>query len=195
MEKGKLNSRQVQAINTRNNIYNIAFELMKRKGFNNITIEDISEKAGVSVGAFYHYFNSKNDILFEVYRKADEYFKENVANKIVSEDSLDQIVEFFLHYARYNKLTGIDFTKILYNTENKLFIQQGRFMQVLLRDIIGNGQGKNEITLDMTSDAITDYLFIAVRGVIFDWCLHDGDYDIEDNVQNFVKRLSIIFKN
>lgn len=38
---------------------------MYKKGYDNITIEEISKKAGGSVGAFYHYFRSKNDIFLK----------------------------------------------------------------------------------------------------------------------------------
>ena len=48
--------RQEKALETKNRIYTAAINLMDRKGFENITIIDISKEAGVSVGAFYHYF-------------------------------------------------------------------------------------------------------------------------------------------
>ena len=78
MTKKTLTKRQEKAIETKNRIYNAAINLMDRKGFEKITITDISKKAGVSVGAFYHYFKSKNDILAEIFRKADEYFSTQV---------------------------------------------------------------------------------------------------------------------
>jgi len=49
-------------------------ELIDKRRFENITIADISEKSEVSVGAFYHYFSSKNDILAEIFNQVDEYF-------------------------------------------------------------------------------------------------------------------------
>lgn len=166
---------------------------MKKKGFDNITIEDISKKAGVSVGAFYHYFKSKNDILFEIYHRADEYFKENIEEILRSGDTHAQIISFLVHYARYLKITGIDFSKQLYNTENKYFIKKDRYMVTALRDMIKNGQNSGEIKSDLTAEEITDYLFITARGIVFDWCLHDGQYDLEEKMQNYFNRLAAIF--
>ena len=178
MDSKKITSRQAQAIKTRNKIYKIAFDLMKQKGFDNITIEDISKKAGVSVGTFYHYFKSKNDILFEIYHRADEYFNDKVLNKLKSDNSLEQIVEFFNHYGEYSKLTGIDFTKQLYNTGNKFFIKKDRDMLNILKDIIKYGQDRGEISNNAEAEEIMEYLFIGARGVVFDWCLYDGHYDL-----------------
>jgi AcrR family transcriptional regulator len=41
----------------------VALELFSSKGYEKTTINDIINKLGVSKGAFYHYFNSKEDII------------------------------------------------------------------------------------------------------------------------------------
>lgn len=196
MSRVKLTSRQEQATRTKNKIYNVSIELMDKKGFNNITIEEISKKAGVSVGAFYHYYKSKDDIFFEIYKKADEYFKNEVAQELddPSLNALDKIVLFFSHYAKYNTERGIENVSQLYNTKNKLFIEKGRYLINLLQKIVEEGQKQNEIFTEMTSESITEYLFIVSRGVVIDWCFHDGDYDLQANMDLFIKRLVIIFK-
>ena len=66
MKNSNLTKRQLQAISTKKKIYNSAMELMDKRGFENTTIEDISKKADVSVGASYHFYKSKDDIFFEL---------------------------------------------------------------------------------------------------------------------------------
>jgi TetR/AcrR family fatty acid metabolism transcriptional regulator len=195
MAKQKLTKRQIQANKTRSKIYKIAVDLMEKKGFNNITIEEISKKAKVSVGAFYHYYNSKEDILFEIFRRADEYFENEVAQVLREGDlnSLDQIVVFFKFYAKYNVERGLENVSQLYNTKNKLFIAKDRYMITLLDEIVSEGQKKGEITGDMTSESITEYLFIAGRGVIIDWCIHEADYDLEEAMEKYMRRLVTTF--
>jgi AcrR family transcriptional regulator len=63
----RITSRQAQAIKTRNKILKTTIDLMQKKGFDNITIETISKKAGVSVGSFYYYFKSfiRRTIIFK----------------------------------------------------------------------------------------------------------------------------------
>lgn len=196
MQKRKLTKRQEQAIKTRNKIYNISVELMGEKGFNNITIEEISKKAGVSVGAFYHYYKSKDDILFEIYKKADEYFENEVAHQLRngSLNSIEQIIAFFGFYAKYNNQRGVENVSLLYNTKNKLFIEKKRYMLTLLKKIISEGQEKKEILTDMTAESINEYFLILSRGVVYDWCLHSGDYDLEEVMVNTMERTVAIFK-
>ncbi|WP_179234106.1 hypothetical protein [Heyndrickxia coagulans] len=59
--------------------------------------------------------------------------------------------------------------KQLYHAENRLFIQKGRGMQETLAQIIADGQTAGEMVRDMPAEKITEYLFIAARGVTYDW--------------------------
>ncbi|MBP2659518.1 MAG: TetR family transcriptional regulator [Firmicutes bacterium] len=195
MDKKNLNSRQQQAIHTKNKLYNIALELIDAKGYDNIKIDDICKKAEVSVGSFYNYFKSKNDILIEIYKRGDDYFRNEVANKIDNPNAADQILDYFRYYAKYNVTSGIDTTKQLYTSHNKLFIAKKRYMQVLLQDIIQKGQARNQLVKDLTPEEITEYLFIAARGVVYNWCLHDGEYDLEEAMLNYMKRIIETFVN
>lgn len=187
--KPKLTQRKIQAQKTKKTIYRAAMQLMNKKGFSNTTIAEISKKAKVSVGTFYLYYKTKEDIFFELYHKADDYFKNEVANQLTGKSASDQIVIFFTCYARYNRDQGLDAISQLYNTKNKLFIAKGRYMHVLLEKIIAEGQTRREILSDMPPQEIADYLFIMARGTVYDWCLHDGDYDLEKSVTCNIQRL------
>lgn len=189
----RITSRQAQAIRTRNRILKTAIDMMSKKGFDNITIQGISKSAGVSVGSFYYYFNSKEDILFDIFHKADDYFNENI-DKFKLGTAADNIIVFFLHYAKYINSSGIDFAKKLYNTENKSFIKHDRAMFQIFFAIIKDGQDRGEIIQTMTTEEICNYLFIAARGVVFEWCLHDGKYNLESAICDYFNRLITIFK-
>lgn len=52
-------------------IYTALLLLMEQKGYDKITVTDITKKAGVSRMSFYRHFNSKDNIL---YKKAEECF-------------------------------------------------------------------------------------------------------------------------
>ena len=95
----KKTSRAKQAEITKNKIYNCGVKLMRKHGFDNITVEQISKQAGVSVGTYYYYFESKFDLFSEIYKRADDYFINEVAGKLKAEDSKGKIVEYFQKYA------------------------------------------------------------------------------------------------
>lgn len=188
MKGNKLTKRQLQAIDTKNKIYDVAIDLMERKGFDNITIEEIAKEAGVSIGSFYHYFNSKNDILVEIYKMGDEFFH-RVRENFLGQTATEKVVEFFNFYAALNVFTGIDTVKQLYIANNKMFIKKGRYMQTLLTEIISEGQKNGEINCPQPAAEMTEFLFIAARGLVYDWCLHEGTYDLEERMNQYMKRL------
>lgn len=196
MSKQKMTKRKVQANKTKKKIFNVSIGLMEKRGFNNMTIEDICKKAGVSVGTFYHYYKSKEDVFFELYRKSDAFFKDEVAPFLENENlnTSDKVVLYFKYYARYNSDKDLEYVRQLYNTNNKFFIDESRYMIVLLIEIIAKGQEINEIARDMSARDIAIYLFIVSRGIVFDWCIHEAGYDLEEKMSMFFKKIMIIFK-
>ena len=60
----------------RNEILDVALQLVYSKGYDKMTIQDILDQLKISKGAFYHYFNSKVDVLEAVVeRMATEQVK------------------------------------------------------------------------------------------------------------------------
>ncbi len=193
MEKGKATKRALQSIETRKKIYDVSIELIRERGFDGVTIENISKKAGVSVGAFYHYFDSKADVMYEIFKQIDEYFEKEVAGRLQG-TPCEKIDAYFGYYAEFIIGQGLEFIQQLYTTKNKLFIKKDRFLWTCLKGLIEEGQRSHEITAAVDSEEIMDFVFIFVRGVVFDWCLHDGSYDLRETLLKDVKRILTIFE-
>jgi AcrR family transcriptional regulator len=185
--------RQEKAAETKNRIYAAAIELMDRKGFEGITIADISKKAGVSVGAFYHYFDSKNDILAEIFRKADEYYSTRVLPALKVNTNTKSvpnlIVEYFDYYAKFNIASGVEMTQNIFNPKIKFFIKKGRPMHAILEDLIRNGQERHEIRSNASPEELARFLFILARGIVFEWSLYEGRYDLKATMHKYIKIL------
>ena len=70
---------------TRGRLIEIAGSLFAERGYENTSIEDVLEQAGVSKGALYHHFPSK-DVLFEaVYRAGEQACMEEIAKAAMKE--------------------------------------------------------------------------------------------------------------
>ncbi len=64
--------RDKQREETRKKLYHAAIEIFCRDGVDNCRIEDIALKAEVSRAAFYFHFPSKDDVLLELLREAEQ---------------------------------------------------------------------------------------------------------------------------
>ncbi|MNP84034.1 hypothetical protein D3C76_1831610 [compost metagenome] len=67
-------------------------------------------------------------------------------------------------------------------------------MQTTLQDIIEKRQASGELDNQISSEDITEFLFIAARGVIYNWCLHDGDFNLTIKMKQYMERLINTFK-
>ena len=50
-------------------LLHVATRLFARHGFESTSVQDIVDAAGVTKGAMYHYYGSKDDLLYEVYHQ------------------------------------------------------------------------------------------------------------------------------
>jgi AcrR family transcriptional regulator len=64
--------RSRKGIRTRSRLLEAAKEIFEENGFLEARISDIAERAGLSHGSFYHYFESKEEIFREVARDQEE---------------------------------------------------------------------------------------------------------------------------
>jgi AcrR family transcriptional regulator len=64
--------RSRKGVETRSRLVTAAKEIFERDGFLDARISDIAERAGLSHGSFYHYFESKEEIFREVAAEVDE---------------------------------------------------------------------------------------------------------------------------
>jgi AcrR family transcriptional regulator len=167
---------------------------MDDHGYENVTIEDISRKAGVSVGAFYHYYKSKSDIMLELYMQIDDFFNDVVAPQIVSDDVFENIRAYFANYAVYQSDKGYNHVKLLFETHDRLFVDKSRAMYSLLREVLEKGRAAGQISEKYSIEEIEDQYFVFARGLVYDWILHESDYDMEERMLRRIDMLSHSFR-
>jgi AcrR family transcriptional regulator len=194
----ELTSRQLRARESKARIYDIAIALIKKNGFDNTGISDICREAGVSTGAFYHYFKSKHEILNELYIRADHYFENYIASRKKKKNFVEEAKAYMAVYIRFVTLkdfdNGLDMCQTLYTPKNQFFSKGGRPMQTLLEDLIQQGQEKKEISLRFTPQEWVNFLFSVLRGIVFDWALRFGSYDIEEYAKFHIECLGNYLK-
>jgi TetR/AcrR family transcriptional regulator, transcriptional repressor for nem operon len=82
-------------INTRDHILNVSFNLFLQKSFKEVTLKEIVEKTGMSKGAFYHYFESKEQLFLEIINNAISSVVE--VYKTLKKESLYQFYHDYLN--------------------------------------------------------------------------------------------------
>ena len=73
-------SKKYNAQSTIDDILSVSAKLFLEKGFNKTSMNDIAKAAGISKGAIYHHFQSKNEIINIVSKKQAQLIKETMEN-------------------------------------------------------------------------------------------------------------------
>lgn len=191
----KMTKRKLQAIASRKHILETAMELAVDKGFTQVSIQDICKKAGVSTGAFYHYFKSKEEVVLAWYEGSDARYREEIIPSLMAEQDKsveEKIVKYLFEMALYAEETGVMNITQLYRAQlgvdNTSFIYGERALPEGLLNLILEGQNKGEFCKNIQAEEIKEDLLIIMRGSILHWCQCKGEYSLSERAPQIVKR-------
>ncbi|MCI8651006.1 MAG: TetR/AcrR family transcriptional regulator [Oscillospiraceae bacterium] len=85
MKEGIAMARNKYPEETQRKILDVSFRLFTQKGYDHTTIQDIVDALGMSKGAVYHHFKSKEDILDHLY---DRYYVDSKMFDLLEDPSL-----------------------------------------------------------------------------------------------------------
>lgn len=174
---------------TKEHLVETALLLLKEKGFPALTIRDICQEAGVSIGTFYHYFSSKEDIInqgFSFYDIDLEEFLQSYA--AANPNPVRAIHDIIMNQTRYVADRTAGFTKELYI--GMLSIRGGyaakntrKYYQTILYYTAAAAK-QNLLKEGCQPEELAELMIRTNRGDIIDWCLHDYEYDLIARAEN-----------
>ena len=174
-------------------IFDKAMSLMSEKGFQGTTVREICAGVNIPIGTFYNCYKSKMDILKVVYDAGDKYF-DGIGAELEGKDAVTQLHIFASYYAKLNINTGIDVMRVLFYPTNEWFAKT-RPMQELMLKIIHEGQASGELRSDLDAEHTMHYIFDILRGVCYNWCIFDGEFDIAQRLDEHITLLCSMLKN
>lgn len=113
----------------RNEIIDVAQQLFLSKGYDNTSIQDVLDGAGIAKGTFYHYFDSKMALLDSLINRLIDGTLESV-KPIVTDDhmsSLEKLDAYFgtvLAWKTSQREFFMDFARVLFRDENAVYRQK-----------------------------------------------------------------------
>src|SRR3954469_21991667 len=89
---------RIQAAENRQSVINVASRLFRERGFDGIGLKDLMEAAGLTQGAFYKQFESKEDFAVEAARRAVESASSRWSDAAAQnpDDPLGTVIAFYL---------------------------------------------------------------------------------------------------
>ena len=171
---------------TKSKIVSAAWQLFYEQGFDSTTVDEIVSLSGTSKGSFYHYFDSKDSLIGSLAYLFDEKYAQLEKELDFEQNALDNMTfltrELFM---MIENTIDIELLSRLYGQQlnkrgEKELLDQSRVYYRLLRKLVQLGQQRGEITRTKSTAEIVRLYAIAERALLYDWCLHGGEYSLSE---------------
>ena len=172
--------------NTKSRIVSAAWQLFYEQGFDNTTVDEIIRLSGTSKGSFYHYFESKDSLIGSLAYLFDEKYIELERSIDFGLDSIDNMIYLTRELCMMiENNIDIELLSRLYAQQlskrgEKELLDRSRVYYRLLTRLVRLGQERGEITRSRSASEIVRLYAIAERALLYDWCLHGGEYSLAD---------------
>ena len=196
MPVSKMTMRKARALSTRRKIYDTAVSLFVKKGYSKVTIDDICNKMGLSKGAFYNYFKSKDQIIMEGFLASDEYYRTDALKDIANlKGHVDQLAAYnrlvLKNIARIGKpiMQAVFHSEMGFNKKTSYINSEKRSLYIVGESLVAEAQKAGELRTDLSSKQITNLIVRSFRGIVYDWCLPGSKFDLEEAGEDVLKIL------
>lgn len=193
MPETKLTPRKEKALQTRDRIYNAAVTLFDKRGYDNVTIDDICNAVGMSKGAFYVHFKSKDQVLIEEFFNIDRHYQE-LSDKIFRmENDIERLRSFWRSSLEYIDKMGVKAVKVVFHTEigpsrkTPYIASRRRPVFKIVEKLISEGQEAGYVRDDINPRELSDIAITCWRGLVYEWCLTNGKFDLQDRGQKILR--------
>jgi AcrR family transcriptional regulator len=180
-------------INRKKQIMQGAVEIVSEKGLNALTMSTLSTKVGVTEGALYRHFSSKNelimDILNDIFLETTSQISEVTSRKQPNAAKLQQIMENELFifkqrpaianllFAEEYFLTNHNIKILIYSIINTI--------QLYIQEIFEAGSNNGEFKNNLNPRHISFMFLGMIRMLVMNWKLSDYQWDLPEQGKAF----------
>ena len=186
-EPVELSKQQRKSKETKERIFQAAKRILQKSGYEELSIKNICEEAGVSNGSFYHHFKTKDDLLSYYIEDQPSIDPDRLELPKNKEDAKETIIHVYLNYVKYCKELGVEFMAGYYTPHNQALnptIRTERpYPIVTVQHYLERALEANAIQLNLKIEEITTDIRIIVIGNVFEWAMRNGDADFEGNMR------------
>ncbi len=200
MKKKRINKRKAQGAETKQRIYDIAEKLFAERDSTDVSVQDITDEAGITKGAFYVHFDSKDALiallLADYAARADAEYKtflETLPSDTPAPEALLALIEKIA-----DVLVGTIGCENMKKTYQMLLAGTtgpdavkgyNRELYTLLNGILEKGIQRGEFKSILTAETLSRHFVMAFRGLTYEWCIRHPEFDLKQQAVDHFKLL------
>ena len=186
-DKTELSRQQQKSKETKERIFRAAKRILQKNGYEELSIKNICEEAGVSNGSFYHHFKTKDDLLSYYIEDQPSINPDLLDLPRNAEEAKIAIIHVYLNYVNYCRELGVEFISGYYDTKNQALNPASRaerpYPIVTVQTYGEKAMQEGIVRLNVSIEEFTTDIRMIVIGNVFEWCLRGGDADFEGNMR------------
>lgn len=160
---------------TRSALLEAVIQLSREQNYDAVTVRQICRRAGVSNGAFYHHYASKDQLVLQAFLDFDRAVTPDLVHQCESLKPLESLYFMFRLYLEYiQQVVGRampSYYRVLLKGESREYRSQDRpFLQAMRYHCL-RCQEAGLLTRDYTPEELVELFSRFLRGLLFDWCL------------------------
>ena len=187
-------SKSIEPVDTKKRILDAAIRLIRQRGIEAVTLNNILNESGLSNGTFYHHFRNIDDLMITIVKDLS-FDSLELATPL--EQFPDRICELYDHLIDHYLNLGVEFMKRFYTTRNQglaayMCETDGHFAEgtamarceqeveaAILAGILKPDTDPHELSADICT---------IVKGCLFDWAMSDLTIDVRENMRRILRR-------
>ena len=184
-----MGKRQESALQTRKKLLETGEKLISERGFDCVSVEDITNACGVAKGTFYTYFKRKEDIVQELSFRAFGEIAERA--KVKNGTFIEKLTDYAVNFSSRIEDSGVkmaqQWTK---NVIDPNALPDGEYSKLdydtkTVADIFAYCVQSGELAEDTPVEACTGLLVSQLYGLMVCWCMSDGEYSLAARTKEF----------
>lgn len=186
-ETQELSKQQLKSKETKAKIFRAAKHILQKEGYEQLSIKNICEEAGVSNGSFYHHFKTKDDLLSYYIEEQPSINPDLLDMPRNASEAKAAIIQVYLNYVHYCQELGVEFMSNYYTPKNQslnpLIRTERPYPIVTVHNYLKKAIDAGILKPDLDLEDITTDIRMIVIGNVFEWCLKSGKADFEGNMR------------
>ncbi len=172
---------------TRSKLLAATMKLSKEKDYENLTVREICKQAGVSNGAFYHHYQTKDQLVLEAFLDFDDAITPEMMETCDNLQPLEALWYIFDNYIEYivqNVGCAMGaYYRLLLKKEQEGYRDPRRVFLAQIEKHCQRCQNCGIFLKNNSAQELMELFSRSLRGIIFDWCLCRGSYDLKQQMK------------
>ena len=178
--------RKLQGRETEQRILQAALKLMREHGFEHVSVRDICSLAGITTGAFYHHFPSKEALISKGFGALDHYMCQALQGR-GEEAPVERLRAILTAYADFmeresGELTARYYMLRLSNVQAGVRLDPTLYIHRAMIECFEQARERGEFLGDRSPEWATQFCYCHFRGLVLDWVLSGYPYCLKDRM-------------